>query len=397
MVVLLPLAAQTPGKRLVFDDMGKISEQSLLELNQYAAELGDVYHLDVAYFLVSDTTTTLLEYTTDRYKAEGLGPNGFALTHDIERKLGRVVGFGTARRFITDEAEDHFMEAYRKPGGTYYDGVLAYLKAAGTFLSDLGAASLADKPPYVVDTAGLAPRGANFVIDETGNLSAAEVDALNEKASGILEKYKCAVYVWIVDLVPEEYAGSNDGMERYVDAFYEKHDLGFGEGKNGIILLLETGDVPGERDYFLNPHGACTRVFTDSKREILEDDHIIPAFREAFESGSFFPVADVFFDRALLGFETYALISIIGKLILIAAASILTPAIICGRWRRQMKTAKLAAAADSYIPQGGFRLTGQTDQFLYTTTTRVKIESSSSRSGGRSRSSSSGRSSGGKI
>jgi uncharacterized membrane protein YgcG len=314
---------------------------------------------------------------------------------------------GACTKVFSNSIRESLLDDYVVPAFAAAFRSGSFFRAADVFFDNVnvifqadflrGAASPADKPAYVVDTAGLAPRGANFVIDETGNLSAGEVDALNEKASGILAKYKCAVYVWIVDLVPEDYARTIDDMERYVDAFYAKHDLGFGKDKNGMVLLLETGDVPGERDYFMNTHGACTRVFSNRIRESLLDDDVVPAFAAAFKSGSFFPAADVFLDRVILDFEFNAFISIVGKLILIVAASLLIPAIVCGRWRRQMKTAKLAAAADSYIPQGGFRLTGQTDQLLYTTTTRVKIETSSSGSGGGSRSSSSGRSSGGKI
>ena len=51
---------------------------------------------------------------------------------------------------------------------------------------------------------------------------------------------------------------------------------------------------------------------------------------------------------------------------------------ICMFWRSKMKTAKIARQADNYIPAGGFNLTRSSDIFLYRTTTRTKIQSSSS-------------------
>ena len=247
------------------------------------------------------------------------------------------------------------------------------------------------------DYASLAPRGGNFVIDETGTLTESEIEALNAKAAALMENRECAVYVWIVELVPEADARTIDTLERYVDRFYESNDLGYGDGRNGMVLLLEIGDVPGERDYLLNTHGACTSVFNNSAREQLLDDGIVPYFRSAFNNGNFYKVADVFLNLTEYRFaESYR-----NKLILKLAVSILIPIIValivCSVWKSQMKTAKLAREADNYVPEGGFNLTGQTDRFLYRTTTRVKIERSSSGGGGGSSSSSSGRSSGGKV
>ena len=58
--------------------------------------------------------------------------------------------------------------------------------------------------------------------------------------------------------------------------------------------------------------------------------------------------------------------------------------IVCGVWKRQMKTAVAARAAAEYISEGGFQLTNQADMFLYRTEDRRKIETKSS-SGGTTR------------
>ena len=70
------------------------------------------------------------------------------------------------------------------------------------------------------------------------------------------------------------------------------------------------------------------------------------------------------------------------KLAVVILVPLLIALIVCSVWRSKMKTAKLARAADNYIPQGGFNLTERNDIFLYRTTTRRRIESSSSSSGG---------------
>ena len=80
--------------------------------------------------------------------------------------------------------------------------------------------------------------------------------------------------------------------------------------------------------------------------------------------------------------------------IVLVLVALLIATVICLIWRSQMKTARIARTASNYIPQGGFRLTGQGDMFMYRTVTRRKIQSSSSsggRPGGGGRGGSSGR------
>lgn len=246
-------------------------------------------------------------------------------------------------------------------------------------------------------SAVFADESSNYVFDETGTLTDEQIEALNTKAATLFARRECGVYIWIVDLVPEEYAKTLDTMEVYVDAFYERNNLGWGDKKNGMVLLLEIGDVPGERDYYLNTHGPCTSLFNNSVRENLLDDHIVPLFIDAFSNGNFYRVADVFLDCVESEYLSDFISTLGFDLTVVIAVPLLVAFIVCSIWKRQMKTAKIARTADNYIPKDGFKITGRTDQFLYRTTTRTKIESSSGSSSGGSRSSSSGRSSGGKA
>jgi cytochrome bd-type quinol oxidase subunit 2 len=62
------------------------------------------------------------------------------------------------------------------------------------------------------------------------------------------------------------------------------------------------------------------------------------------------------------------------KLAVIILVPLIVALLVCSIWKSKMKTARLARTADNFIPQGGFRLTGQEDRFLYRTTVRRKIE-----------------------
>jgi len=236
----------------------------------------------------------------------------------------------------------------------------------------------------------------NYVTDEAGVLTGEQIASLNAKAGEFTQKRECGVYIYIVDLVPEEYAVSINSMERYADAFFRGNNLGYGENKNGILLILETGDIPGERDYLFYTNGPCTSFFNNDRRERVLDDKILPLLDRAYIDGNFYRVADAFIDEVENEYAISKQTNIGFKLIAIIALPLLIAGIMCSSWKSQMKTAKPARAADNYIPENGFRLTNKSDMFLYRTTKRVKIQKSSSGGSGGSRSSSSGRSSGGK-
>jgi len=236
--------------------------------------------------------------------------------------------------------------------------------------------------------------GGGYILDETEALTNEQIAQLNVKAAAFTQKRKCAVYIWIVDIVPEEYAKSIDSMEIYADEFYAKHDLGYGSNRDGMVLILEIGDIPGERDYLLNTHGSSTKILDNSRREYILDE-IIPLFKAAFNNGNFYAVADKFLDLADSQFTISLKLKLIFNMSIVILIPLFIAWLVCSIWKRQMKTAVAASIADNYIPENGFNLTNQEDKFLYKTTSRTKIEKSSS-SGGSS-SSSSGRSSGGKV
>ena len=249
----------------------------------------------------------------------------------------------------------------------------------------------------LIAPSALAAANGNFVFDETGILTDEQIAALNAKSAALLAKRGCAVYIWIVDLVPEKDARTIDALEAYTDRFYFGNNLGYGADKNGIVLLLEIGDVPGERDYLFYTNGACTSVFNNSNRESLLDDEIVPLFKSAFSNGNFYKVASTFLDQVDSKWTSIVVSRLLFKLAVIILVPFFIALIVCSTWKRKMKTAVLARTADNYIPANGFQLTERTDQFLYRTTTRTRIETDSSSGGGGSSSSSSGRSSGGKV
>ena len=234
------------------------------------------------------------------------------------------------------------------------------------------------------------------VTDSADLLTEAQWKQLNARAEAITEKYGCEVAVVTVDDMYEydvDYAYDDGDAYVFNKALYNELGFGYGSDKSCLLLCLSMDD----RDYWLEPYGYAKTAFTAHGIDVMIDKHVLPLLKsdkyyEAFSA--YLDKAEEYLEMARDGepFEKnndpdVLRANFIGKLFAVILLPALIALIICLIWKGQMKTAKIARTADNYIPEGGFRLTGRTDTFLYRTTTRRKIERSSS-SGGSSRGSS---------
>ena len=254
--------------------------------------------------------------------------------------------------------------------------------------------------------AALASEKYLSVNDSAGILTAAQCDGLNARAEAIAEKYGCAVIIVVInDMYDLDINYARDDGDAYVfnKTIYETLNLGYGEDKSCLLLAMSMAD----RDYWLEPYGYAKTAFTRHGIDVMLDRHMLPLMKE----NNFYAAFSAYLDKS----EEYLRMAregspfdtdtdpvlIRNRIIAKTAVIVLLPSIIalivCLIWRSQMKTAKPAFAADKYIPEGGFKLTGQTDTFLYRVTTRVKIETSSGSGSGSGSSSSGSSGRGGKF
>jgi uncharacterized protein len=214
-------------------------------------------------------------------------------------------------------------------------------------------------------------------------LAPSELAQLTERAESITASYECDVIIVTIDAMSDD-AGA---FEWAMDIF-DDHGYGYGPNRSGVMLFISME----ERDYYLIAHGYGNTAFTDYGKDAMIDTHILPRLR----NNDFYGAFRAYINAA----EEYLKLAREGdpvdvnsnpatrraRLITRLAITILLPALIalliCTIWKSQMKTARPARAAANYIPEGGFKLTGSADMFLYRTRTSVKIESSSSSSGG---------------
>lgn len=237
------------------------------------------------------------------------------------------------------------------------------------------------------------------VTDAAGLLTDTERGELNDRAEELAEQYQCAVY--IVTLEDMEDMGGSDAYD-LATAVYTEYDLGYGEEKSGLLLLLSMA----ERDYALIAYGYGNTAFTDYGKDVLLDEDVLPLLGEdAYYEGfsAYLDTAEEYLSMARSGKpfdvenapgygETDGSYGVTarprydeGEFAIRLGAVILLPLLlaggICLYWKRQMNTAVSARTADRYIPSDGFHLTGQQDAFLYRTETRRRIEKPSSGGG----------------
>ena len=232
--------------------------------------------------------------------------------------------------------------------------------------------------------------------------------ALEEKIAVFVAKYEMDVVILTTY--------SLDGKEpnQYAYDYFDNHGYGWRDEAtddvttgSGVILLLGNMKADSDRDIEIAAKGFCKTVFGPQAVDYILDDVMIPLLREkryveaceAFlrEAGN---SVDAYIDQGddynagTYGNDytyTYSNGSGSGEpevgfnggvfFVGLIVALIIT-AIIVSSMKKKMNTARPQRTAGSYILGETFRLTQQQDIFLYSNTTRVRIDTESSSSGG---------------
>lgn len=242
------------------------------------------------------------------------------------------------------------------------------------------------------------------VIDEADLLTASEEADLQEKIDALIDKHAFDFVIVYVDDI-----GAST-PRAYADDYFDYNGYGCGSGRDGILLLVSMA----ERDWYISTSGSGIASFSDAALDSIADD-----FVPYLSDGDYYDAACEFLESAEAVLEGdyevdyndnysdyysddyYAEedgFPIMAELVVIVISVVLAFAI-TGAFKRSMNTARKQTGASAYTSPRGANITVARDTFLYSTVSKVKIETSSSsasRSGGSSHRSSSGRSHGGR-
>lgn len=206
----------------------------------------------------------------------------------------------------------------------------------------------------------------DYVKDTYGLLTEEEQTELENTIQGIVDTYGVGLYI---RLLPDMEGYSN--IENYAEKVYKEEDLGIGEEKAGLMLIMEFYD----RSYDLCAYGDTAHIaFTDYGKSVIEDAmlgdfkdsdwmdgfnaFITEAEYELEQSASGTPVdIEVSSEKSTLTYVLmYSLAPILALIITVIIAN-------------KNKTKGIATEASAYITNGGLNLSTSLDLYSHTTRT----------------------------
>jgi len=218
-----------------------------------------------------------------------------------------------------------------------------------------------------------------YVYDPVYLLTDSEYAELNAMAAETSEKYGCAVHFVVTD----DPAVNYDNIQIYSEDMYlESPALGYGEGKDGVMLVLGTAD----RCYWLLAYGEKGNyAFTDYAKDWMSE-HFVDEFSDDAWYGGFkdyITDCDYILGEAAkgtpvdidndIGVEAYGFALVAGLIVAF---------IVCSVFKSQMKTANIATRATDYLDKANVDILFRNQLFRYSTVTRTKIETDNSSSSG---------------
>lgn len=221
-----------------------------------------------------------------------------------------------------------------------------------------------------------------YVRDEAGLLSEEEINALEEQAATISSTWKCGVYILTVK---DFTADGSDSIRDFSKGYYKDNNLGWGDGKDGEMLVLSMAD----RDYWLLAYGdQGNSAFTDDNRSTIEDA-FLDNFREDDWAGGFadyLTASEELLAEAPAGGGDYSGNSTTffnwRMLGICVAASCVIALIVCLIFKAQMKSARLKTDASDYVDRGEISIHAREDRFTHQTESRVRIHDDDDDHGG---------------
>ena len=186
----------------------------------------------------------------------------------------------------------------------------------------------------------------------------------------------------------------------YADDFYDYNGYGFGENRDGVLLLVCMED----RDWWISTSGYGITVFTDAGIEYISEK-FLPDLSDGNYADAFTTYAelcDEFITQARTGepYDTNNLpkepFNVFSSLLISLAVGILVSLIVTGKMKGKLKTVRMQPAAEEYVRKGSMLVTESSDLFLYShVDRRAKSKDDDSGGGSSTHTSSSGSSHGG--
>ena len=367
----------------IIDEIGCLNESQIDHLNEYGEYLSESIGVDVLFVYTTADKNTFDEYV----KQLSLGRSQNQILMIENEEVWYVYRFGTAIDMITDDDILSLRDVY-VDGSTNYSSIADYMYAAATLVGGTGVVeSFSEHSTIILNE-------LTRVVDMADLLDNSEEADLLSMLDEISNRQELDVVVVTVNTL--------DGKTPmdYADDFYDYNGYGFGENRDGVLLLVSMED----RDWWISTTGYGITVFTDAGIEYISEK-FLPDLSDGNYADAFTTYAelcDEFITQARTGepYDTNNLpkepFNVFTSLLISLAVGILVSLIVTGKMKGKLKTVRMQPAAEEYVRNGSMLVTESSDLFLYShVDRRAKSKDNDSGGGSSTHTSSSGSSHGG--
>ncbi len=199
----------------------------------------------------------------------------------------------------------------------------------------------------------------NRLIDDADLLSSDEETQLLSHLNRVSNTYQVDFVIVIQQTI------SDMRIEAYAGQFYDQNQYGFGDDKDGVLLVV----AMEEREYFVFTNGFGFQAITDMEAEsigdslsyYLTDGDYVNAFK------TFIDECEYEINGEINGFP----FAFGANLCISLVIGFVIALIVTGIWRGQLKSVRQQKNANSYTKTGSKQITLSNDLFLYSTVTRT--------------------------
>ena len=382
--ISLSIPAFAAETNYIIDETGTLTDDELAEANEYADYLADMVGIDFIYAYTYD------EDIEAYAKQLSLGKRQDQVLMIENNDVWNVYLRGTPENIIDDEDMKALREAFDNEGN-YDEAISAYMYAAAQLIQPDSTLSSGAESTIILDT-------RERVVDMAELLSDSDKTALLSKLDEISERQKMDIVVLTVNTL--------DGKtpRDYADDFYDYNGYGFGENKDGILLLVSMED----RDWWISTTGYGITALTDAGIEYISKKFLSDLsdgdYAQAFTT--YAELCDQFITQAKTG-EPYDIgnmpkepFNVAWNILVAFVIGLVVAFVVTNIMKKQLKTVQLKSEANNYVKSNSMIVTENRDLFLYNQVSRrarpKETDNRSGSSGGSStHTSSSGSSHGG--
>ena len=221
---------------------------------------------------------------------------------------------------------------------------------------------------------GASAAGEQLVFDEADLLTASEEFALEQRLAEISQAYQAQILVCTIP-----YLEGGD-VDSYVDIVYDSNHFGYGENRDGVLLLV----CMNPRQYRILSNGYAGVAINSSDIEDI-GDAIVSDLSDGYYGDAFHIFANkcgYYLNGYINGYPyeagTWIMVSlVIGVVVALIALLVM--------WLK-LKSVHRQNRAVNYVKSGSMNLTLQEDIYLYRTVNRTKRETNNSSGSGTARS-----------